>query len=208
MPVKAAASPKKATVQVPAKAASIKPTPVKPAPVKGKVKPLLRGSVGGRAAAAREEAEAHAEKDSQIEAFCPRCKTETTHKVSVMLGPKIRRVRCTVCGTEHNYHRSQLLKLRSVRDEIVQAKRRKVEESESKGLEKMYEEQMIGRDPKLAKPFSIKDKYYLEDLVNHPIFGAGLVTRIKEDGKIEVLFKSGLRLLVHNRFAATGAKKA
>jgi hypothetical protein len=117
-----------------------------------------------------------------------------------MMGEKIRRVRCGVCGTEHNFHRSQTLKLRSARTEVQAPVRKRREEQRAHTHARIFEEQMLGRDPGHAKPYDIKDKYYHEDLVTHPLFGLGLVTRIKEDGKIEVLFREGSKTLAHNRF--------
>jgi len=146
-------------------------------------------------------------KAKRLDAFCPRCKFETEHVVTFMLGAKIRRIKCTACGAEHNFHRSQLLKLRSAKDEMEQARRKKEEEAEHQALGRMYDEQMLGRDVSNIKAYSIKEKFYLEDIVNHPLFGIGLVTKLKEDGKVEVLFKSGFKVLAHNRFNPQIAKK-
>jgi len=146
-------------------------------------------------------------KAKRLDAFCPRCKFETEHVVTFMLGAKIRRIKCTACGAEHNFHRSQLLKMRSAKDEMEQAKRKKEEEAEHQALGRMYDEQMLGRDISNIKVYSIKEKFYLEDIVNHPSFGIGLVTKLKEDGKVEVLFKSGFKVLAHNRFNPQISKK-
>jgi hypothetical protein len=124
-----------------------------------------------------------------------------------MIGSKVWRVKCAACSTEHNFHRSQLLKLRSAREEEVEARRRKEIKNESRSAERAYDEHMIGRNVAQAKRYNIKDKYYLEDVVNHPAFGLGLVTRVKEDGKVEILFKAGLKVLAHNRFMPATGKK-
>ena len=38
-----------------------------------------------------------------------------------------------------------------------------------------------------------------DELVTHPKLGAGVVTRVVDANKIEVLFREGLRTLVHGR---------
>ena len=196
-------APKKAAPKKPA----VKPAVVakKPAPVKAVPKPPAAPAKPPAAPAkgkgTADKAKGAAKSGKTLEAFCPRCKAETMHVVSVMLGEKIRRVKCNVCSTEHNFHRSMQLRARVVKTEGVPPAKRRKEELRAHSVQRMFEEQMLGRDPGSAKAYHLKDKYYLEDIITHLLFGLGLVTKIKEDGKIEVLFKDGARILAHNRFA-------
>ena len=50
----------------------------------------------------------------------------------------------------------------------------------------------------MAKRYSPKDKYAAGDLVQHPNFGLGIATALK-DNKVEVLFEEGAKVLVHGR---------
>ncbi|MFA6033924.1 MAG: hypothetical protein WC889_13570 [Myxococcota bacterium] len=145
---------------------------------------------------------------AEIEAFCPHCKAETTHVVASLMGEKIRRIKCRSCSSEHNYHRSLLLRQRLARsEEVPVARARRREEASSISAARMFDEQMIGRNPSQAKVYMIKEKYYVEDLLKHSLFGMGLVLKIKEDEKIEVLFRSGAKVLAHNRFIPAQKKK-
>ena len=42
-------------------------------------------------------------------------------------------------------------------------------------------------------------RYEVGDMVSHPTFGLGPVTKLLADQKIEVTFESGVKVLVHGR---------
>ncbi|MCA9674926.1 MAG: hypothetical protein KC464_07830 [Myxococcales bacterium] len=50
-----------------------------------------------------------------------------------------------------------------------------------------------------CRPYSIRDTYEEGDLVSHPVFDVGIVTELLPDNKVEITFKEGPRILVHNR---------
>jgi hypothetical protein len=47
--------------------------------------------------------------------------------------------------------------------------------------------------------YSTSDKYQQGDVVEHSLFGRGAVTAIKDGSKIEVLFQTGPKTLIHGR---------
>ena len=58
---------------------------------------------------------------------------------------------------------------------------------------------MKDSDASAAKNYSPKDRYQPGDVLEHPSFGRGVTTAIKDGTKIEVLFEGGSKLLVHGR---------
>jgi hypothetical protein len=50
-----------------------------------------------------------------------------------------------------------------------------------------------------AKTYSSKDTYEPGDVLQHPTFGFGVATAVKDGTKIEVLFESGSKVLIHGR---------
>lgn len=131
--------------------------------------------------------------------FCPRCKRETDNTITSFIGQKIRRVRCEVCKSEYNYHRIQALKKRMEEDSSIKSSEAKEHESQQ-NCYRIWEDLMLGRDASTAQPYNIKDKYFENDLINHPVFGIGVVRTVMEDYKIEVVFKNSIKILAHNRF--------
>lgn len=50
-----------------------------------------------------------------------------------------------------------------------------------------------------SKAYSIKKNFHLNDLIDHPKFGAGVVSELLTDTTIKVTFSDGDRVLVHNK---------
>lgn len=131
--------------------------------------------------------------------FCPRCKRETDNVITGFIGQKIRRVRCEVCKSEHNYHRILALKKRMEEEKSIDSVEGK-EQLMQQQCYRIWEDLMLGRDPNTARMYNIKEKYFENDLINHQLFGIGVVRRVLEDYKIEVVFKNSIKILAHNRF--------
>jgi hypothetical protein len=53
----------------------------------------------------------------------------------------------------------------------------------------------------LALSYRISDKFSKGMVINHAVFGIGVVVEEKDTTKIEVLFESGAKLLIHARAA-------
>jgi len=62
-----------------------------------------------------------------------------------------------------------------------------------------YHTLLKGKDKVVSKRYSSKDEYLLGDLIEHPNFGIGIATDIKNEGKMEVLFEGGSKVLIHSR---------
>ena len=54
------------------------------------------------------------------------------------------------------------------------------------------------KDISRARPYSAKDRYNAEELLQHPVFGIGLVQEVRGD-KISVAFKADVKTLVHGK---------
>lgn len=129
----------------------------------------------------------------EVDAFCTRCKLPTplAHTIIAMVGPKIARVRCNTCGGDHAYRSPPGTTDRPVsRTSRVSAKPEKVIIS--------FEDQLSGKDVANAPKYSPKDTYQVDQVIQHPTFGLGLVTGVRGD-KVDITFKSEAKTLVHGR---------
>ena len=50
-----------------------------------------------------------------------------------------------------------------------------------------------------AVPYSPKRTFREDDVVDHPLFGRGFVSAVRDAGKIEVTFRSDVKVLIHGR---------
>jgi hypothetical protein len=129
---------------------------------------------------------------SDVEAYCPKCKGDTTHVVISKYEDEIRRVQCNPCGDVHSYRKPR----GDVEDDVpepIAAKKRAMMKKLS------WEEFFAKHGEKNAKPYEFREHYVENVIVTHPKFGKGFVSEVLSDSKVELTFKDSRRVLVHNR---------
>jgi hypothetical protein len=129
---------------------------------------------------------------SDVEAYCPKCKGDTTHVVISKYEDEIRRVQCNPCGDVHSFRKPR----GDVEDDVpepIAAKKRAMMKKHS------WDEFFAKHSEKNAKPYEFRERYHDNVIVNHPKFGKGFVSEVVSDSKVEITFKDARRVLVHNR---------
>lgn len=129
---------------------------------------------------------------SDVEAYCPKCKGDTTHVVISKYEDEIRRVQCNPCGDVHSFRKPR----GDVEDDVpepIAAKKRAMMKKVS------WEEFFHKHGEKGGKPYEFREAYHDNAIVTHPKFGRGFVSEVLSDSKVEITFKDARRVLVHNR---------
>jgi hypothetical protein len=129
---------------------------------------------------------------SDVEAYCPKCKGDTTHVVISKYEDEIRRVQCNPCGDVHSFRKPR----GDVEDDVpepIAAKKRAMLKKHS------FDEFFAKHSDKNAKPYEFRERYNENTIVTHPKFGKGFVSEVVSDSKVEITFKDSRRVLVHNR---------
>jgi hypothetical protein len=62
-----------------------------------------------------------------------------------------------------------------------------------------FDELIASKDQSAAQPYAPVRTYAEGAVVDHPIFGRGFVSAVRDGGKIEVTFRSSVKVLVHAR---------
>jgi len=146
---------------------------------------------------------------SDIEAYCPKCRADTTHVVITKYEDEIRRVQCNPCGDVHSYRKPRG-ELDEEPPEPLAARRR------AQAKKPTFDECMAQAKGETPRQYGFRETYAQGEVVDHPKFGLGFVSDLLGDDKLEVTFKDGRRILVHNRkdlpeppsFAATRREHA
>ncbi len=132
----------------------------------------------------------------EVDAFCTRCKLNLAHTILAMVGAKIVRVRCNTCGGDHAF-RSTPARTRAP--------------AQSRGSHERvvisFEQQLAGKDISHAPKYSPKDAYGVDQVIDHPTFGLGIVAAVRED-KVDVVFKAAQKTLVHRRGESAAPRPA
>ena len=128
---------------------------------------------------------------ANIDSWCGKCNLILAHTIEAMVGDKPARVHCNTCKAQHSY-----------KPHAPSAGPREAKAASSpprRARASRYQTVLKGKDTAVAKNYSSKDKYSVGDVMKHPNFGMGVATAIKDSTKIEVLFESGSKLLIHGR---------
>lgn len=131
-----------------------------------------------------------------IEAFCTKCKLELGHTIIAMVEDVPERVKCNTCNGEHKY-RIKSPKKNRTRSTAADRKARSQEAHYNEELSRV-----TGGDMSNAKKYSMGNNFKKDEVVDHPAFGIGIVLSVFQNNKMEILFKDGPKLLIHNREAA------
>jgi hypothetical protein len=144
----------------------------------------------------------------EVDAFCTRCRLTLAHTILAMVGTKIARVRCNTCNGDHVYRSAPGTTDKqppaSSRSSATKASRARSAEEK---IIISFEEQLAGKDIANAPRYSPKDAYRVDQVIQHPTFGLGLVTAVRGN-KVDITFKSETKTLVHATGGAPAEKPA
>ncbi|MGH7285830.1 MAG: hypothetical protein ACRELY_30290 [Polyangiaceae bacterium] len=142
----------------------------------------------------------------EIDSFCTKCRMVLNHRIIAMVGANAKRVECSTCGSHHNY------RARAPGDVAPRGEggtRRVASGSggprSTRGptkaqqaildLEKFWEKATSGKPVADFKRYSTAFVYDEGSLIHHSKFGDGVVTRVLDAKKVEILFRDGHKTL-------------
>ena len=118
-----------------------------------------------------------------VDACCTRCGLLLGHTGIAMVGPRPVKVECNTCRTVHAFRGGPA------------APRPARERPRPAGFDQL----LAARDASTARSYSPRERYAEGQVLDHPQFGRGFVSALREGGKMDVTFRSGVKTLVHGR---------
>lgn len=151
----------------------------------------------------------------EIDSYCTKCKLDLTHRIIAMVGDEVKKVECKTCGSHHLYRRPKSEKLlpSSSKGKVVATKRDAGEEREKRPASakaaaaaqrereqtSQWEHAIAGQPLGAFKPYRITLTLNPGELIRHPKFGDGVVARVIDRGKVEILFQDGPKTMAHGQ---------
>jgi hypothetical protein len=148
----------------------------------------------------------------EIDAFCTKCKLDLSHRIIAMVGEVVKKVECRTCGSHHLYRRPKTEREAAHARLAKRAEERKANASSKAAGERgghgsraerdqtaAWEHAIAGQPSSAFKPYRISLTFGAGELIHHPKFGDGVVARVIDRGKVEVLFKDGSRTMAHGQ---------
>ncbi|MBS1970770.1 MAG: hypothetical protein JSU04_10705 [Bdellovibrionales bacterium] len=128
--------------------------------------------------------------------FCKKCNADRYHVVLAHTTSKTAKIKCEVCGSQKSY---SLPKAGGATGAAKVTRARAGSESARRSSHNAeYEALMQAQESASEVNYSIKAKFSLNQKINHPKFGLGIVRGVQPE-KVEVVFSDEVRNLVHNR---------
>jgi len=133
--------------------------------------------------------------------YCTSCKMDLNHIIVAMKGDQIAKVECQTCKKIHVYRAPKGITEPPVKKATKKAQaaaEAKIAEAENAKQTLAAEwERLISAQKNPTKPYSLKAAFNLGDKIGHPSFGEGVVNKLLHPDKIEVIFKTDIKILKH-----------
>ncbi len=120
-----------------------------------------------------------------IQARCTKCKENTASIVVSIAENAPEKVQCGVCSRKHKYRPPIAAKKKTVR----RAPPKKETDR------KQWATLLKNVDSKDATEYSMTASYKLKTVINHPVFGLGMVQNSVGPRKVEIIFESGIKTM-------------
>ena len=129
-----------------------------------------------------------------IIANCPRCKQDLTHTIMTLDGEEVEKVLCKTCKNEHVY--------KAPKEGKTPSKKKISTANSKKNTISPLEEWERAMEQAKDAPISVyaMDGYFREgEKVDHSKFGLGLIRKLIQPNKMEIIFEEGAKFLIRGR---------
>lgn len=130
----------------------------------------------------------------EVDAFCTKCELTLAHTVHAVVGGQPVKVECNTCHGVHRF-RGALPRSSTPKGAAARGERPARAKAEVIGFDTL----LAGKRTDAARPYSPKQTFGVDDVVDHPMFGRGFVSAVRDGGKVEITFRSDVKLLIHGR---------
>ncbi len=129
----------------------------------------------------------------EVDAFCTRCELTLAHTVHAVVAGKPVKVECNTCHGVHRYRDA------TGRAAAARPAARGAAPARARAEVVGFETLLAAKRTAEARPYSPKHTYAVDEVIDHPLFGRGFVSAVRDGGKVEITFRSDVKLLVHGR---------
>jgi hypothetical protein len=130
-----------------------------------------------------------------IDSKCTRCRAVTNHTIVAMVGDRVARVECNTCGGVHNYREAKPAEKPAAKATRKTAAPRWSRKDPAAADREKWTALRPSMESDRALPYDMNGQYKAKNLIDHPVFGLGVVQEVAGPRKIEVLFECGKKLL-------------
>jgi hypothetical protein len=155
------------------------------------MKPLSKGSQMAELSVGKE-----------VLSLCSKCKLTLAHIIVTMKDAKSPdKVQCKTCKATHSFKDPSSAKAKTSVNKVIKTAKSGRTGKSRKPTESVGElwNKAINKNTAQTKSYSIKESFLTGDVIDHPTFGQGVVEKLIDNNKIEVLFQDDYRTLMHKK---------
>lgn len=135
----------------------------------------------------------------EILSHCNKCKLILAHIIVTMKSATdADKVMCKTCKSTHSYKDPSASKKKTSIDRVIKNARVASGKKASLSTGELWTK-ALNSATIASVDYSIKGSFKAGDVISHPTFGQGIVEKLIDNNKIEVLFKDDYRTLMHNK---------
>ena len=127
-----------------------------------------------------------------VVAYCVSCKMDLAHTVVAMDGETVKKVLCITCNKEHVYRAPKGEKAPTNKKKPV----RKTRAKKIVAPDVLWEKALEPAQNLLSKLYTIDGSFESGEKIDHKTFGLGLITKLIQPNKMEVIFKEGTKIMI------------
>ncbi len=131
----------------------------------------------------------------EVDAFCTRCELVLAHTIHALLAGRPVKVECNTC---HSVHRYRAVPGRPARRAAGGSPAQPSQGHERAAVDG-FDDLLAARNVAAAQTYSPRKRFAVGDVVDHGVFGRGFVSALRDGDKVEITFRSDVKLLVHGR---------
>jgi hypothetical protein len=131
--------------------------------------------------------------------YCTSCKMDLNSVIVAMKGDRIAKVQCLTCKKEHVYKAPKGIDTPTATPKAKRASKKKeaAEAEAAQSIEVEWEKLMTSHKDAPIKQYTTKGHFILGDKIHHPTFGDGIVGKLIYPNKVEVIFRTDLKVLIY-----------
>ena len=129
----------------------------------------------------------------EVDSFCTRCQMTLAHTIHAIMNGRPVKVECNTCHGVHRFRGdAPSSSSTSSRPSAARAPR-------ERAVTISFDETLRGKNLAMAQRYSPRATYQVDQVIEHPTFGMGWVSGVRDAGKIEVTFRTDVKVLVHGK---------
>lgn len=131
----------------------------------------------------------------EVLSYCNKCKLTLAHLIMTMKSEStIGKTECKTCKNTHAYKDPSAVKATKTKRGASVKKKGAPQES----ISDIWMDKIASATAK-SQEYSLRMKFQLGDIIDHPKFGPGFIEKLIDTDKIQVIFRHDIKTLIHNK---------